>query len=161
MPKFKEYLREKIKRLLGGEIPLSEGFYFYVIMFVSLAVPFAILACILFLDMMVAMLVPIFLVFFVVWILACVHVYKKIKQQFRQLHESILQLEFSDRDHEISVLGGLLTIRVEESNKQLPPPTPPMPPALEGEMVVQDDQLEKKDVEAEIEVEIDEKPAGR
>jgi phosphoglycerate-specific signal transduction histidine kinase len=67
-----------------------------------------------------------------VW--GCIYVYRKAKRQFQKLREAIQKVDLSDRNFEITVMGGFLTMRVEQNPRRLLE-APPEPPVLDAEPV--------------------------
>ncbi len=76
----------------------------------------------------------------------CVHLYRKAKKKWRELKEAIKQINLSDKNYEISIMGGILTMRIEHSPRalvELQPVGPPkVLPAPEQEKIT---EIEKKD----------------
>ncbi len=80
----------------------------------------------------------VFLAAFLLFAAALVHIYRKAKRQFRELKDALSRLDLSDRSVEISVMGGLLTLKIEQK------PTPNLleSPALiaESPLLIPDSQ---------------------
>ena len=49
----------------------------------------------------------------------CVYIYRKAKQKFRKFRESFRNMDLSDRNYEISFMGGVLTMRVEQNHRPM------------------------------------------
>jgi len=49
----------------------------------------------------------------------CVFIYYKIKRSFRKLKETVKDMNLSDRNYEISIMGGALKMRVEQNPSRL------------------------------------------
>ena len=118
MPKSKESLNNNKKWFSDSGIPVREGKYFYLIIVISLLLPIIIALCVYFTDIFVTTMITTFL-FLILGLL--IRAYRKMKKQFREFDEAIEKLDLLEGDHEISMLGGLINVRIEEGKKQLPP----------------------------------------
>jgi dipeptide/tripeptide permease len=49
----------------------------------------------------------------------CIFIYYKVKRSFRKLKETVKDMNLSDRNYEISILGGALSMRVEQNPNRL------------------------------------------
>lgn len=49
----------------------------------------------------------------------CVFIYYRVKRSFRKLKETVKDMNLSDRNYEISILGGALSMRVEQNPNRL------------------------------------------
>jgi hypothetical protein len=61
----------------------------------------------------------IFLITFVVVIGGCTFIVYGIKKQFRELRKTVKDMNLSDRSYEINVMGGALTMRIEQNPNRL------------------------------------------
>lgn len=48
-----------------------------------------------------------------------VYIYRKAKRKFRMFRESFRNMDLSDRNYEISFMGGVLTMRVEQNHRPM------------------------------------------
>lgn len=122
MPKPKKSLNNDRKWFSDGGIPAREGLYFYLIIAVSLLLPIIIAFCVYFTDIVVTSFIAIFLLSVLGFL---IRTYRKLKRQLKEFDEAIDKLDLLEGDHEISMLGGLLNVRIEESAKHLPAEEPP------------------------------------
>ncbi len=95
---------------------INQGvYYLYLIMGVQLAIVLGLLAVITAFGSFIA--TPVW-VFFAALLLGgggIVYLYRKIKQKVRKFKESFQGSDLSDRNYEISLMGGMFTMRVEQS----------------------------------------------
>ncbi len=61
----------------------------------------------------------IFLITFVVVIGGCTFIFYGIKNQLRKLRKAVKEMNLSDRNYEINVMGGALTMRIEQNPNRL------------------------------------------
>ncbi|MBP8645030.1 MAG: hypothetical protein KBH99_02780 [Syntrophobacteraceae bacterium] len=59
-----------------------------------------------------------------------IYIYRKAKKQLRKLRETLETVDLSGRNYEISFMGGVLTMRVEQVSRPLL--EPPARPAIEA-----------------------------
>jgi hypothetical protein len=57
-------------------------------------------------------------------------IYRKAKRQLQKLRDAIQRVDLTDRNFEISVMGGFLTMRMEQNPRRLleAPPDPVLEP---------------------------------
>jgi hypothetical protein len=110
-------------------------FYLYSIIGVQLALVFGLVIAMMFIGQVIATPLWMFLVVLGAAIGGCVTIYRKAKRQFQKLREAIQKVDLSDRNLEISVMGGFLTMRVEQNPRRLLE-APPDPPLVEPEVEV-------------------------
>ena len=102
-------------------------FYLYTIIGVQIALVFGLVIAMMFIGQVIATPLWVFLVVLGAGIWGCVTIYRKAKRQFQKLREAIQKVDLSDRNFEISVMGGFLTMRVEQNPRRLleaPPRSP-------------------------------------
>ena len=73
----------------------------------------------------------ILLLAFLVLVLGIVFIYRKAKEQVQELRQTLKRLNLSNRNHEISIMRGVLTLRVEDDSPRLIGGT--VKPTSEGE----------------------------
>lgn len=61
----------------------------------------------------------IFLITFVVVIGGCTFIFYGIKKQFRKLRQTVKDMNLSDRNYEINIMGGALSMRIEQNPTRL------------------------------------------
>ena len=110
-------------------------FYLYTIIGVQLALVFGLVIVMMFIGQVIATPLWMFLVVLGAAIWGCVTIYRKAKRQFQKLREAIQKVDLSDRNLEISVMGGFLTMRVEQNPRRLLE-APSDPPMVEPEVEV-------------------------
>ncbi len=110
-------------------------FYLYTIIGVQLALVFGLVIAMMFIGQVIATPLWMFLVVLGAAIWGCVAIYRKAKRQFQKLREAIQKVDLSDRNLEISVMGGFLTMRVEQNPRRLLE-APPDPPAVDPEVEI-------------------------
>ncbi|HQN17782.1 MAG TPA: hypothetical protein PKV86_01520 [Syntrophobacteraceae bacterium] len=116
-----------------SEPSINQGiFYLYLIIGLQVAFVFGLVLAIMMVGSVLATPLWVFLFAFALGIAGCVYVYRKAKRQFRKLRESLQKVDLSDRDYEISLMGGFLTMRVEHNPRRLIE-APKDPPIIESE----------------------------
>jgi hypothetical protein len=60
------------------------------------------------------------LFFFLLSVSGLIYLYRKVKKQVRELGQTIQRLNLSGQNHEVSVMGGMFTLRVEHNAPKLP-----------------------------------------
>lgn len=107
-----------------GGVPVREGVYFYLIIAVSLVFPILIAVCVAFADWVVTILVTTALLSLLLFL---IHMYHKIKRQVREFHDALENLHLLEGSHEISILGGLISLRIEDAEDGSRPSAPDLP----------------------------------
>ncbi len=119
--------------------PINQGIYYiYIIMGLQVVFVFAILAVIMFIGKVISTPGWVFLLIFVLFAGSLYYIYKKAKRQFRKLRESFSKSDLSNRNYEISFMGGMLTMRIEQnsnSGKLLEAPPQPAEPIIDAETI--------------------------
>lgn len=87
-----------------------------------------------FIDRVVATPLWVFLAALSACVYGCVHIYRKAKKQLRKLRETISRTDLSDCNYEISFMGGVLTMRVEQNPRRLLEASP-TPALLESQTI--------------------------
>jgi hypothetical protein len=106
---------------------INQGvFYLYTIIGVQVLLLFGLLAAIMVIGKVLATPLWVFLFAFFLAVAGCVYLYRKAKRQLQKLRDVIQKVDLSDRNYEISVMGGFLTMRVEQNPRRLleAPPEP-------------------------------------
>jgi hypothetical protein len=120
---------------------INQGIYYlYMIIGVQIAVVFGILAVVMFIGKVISTPAWVFLFLFTLFVGSLVYIYRKAKKQFRKVKESLNHADLSDKNYEISILGGMLTMRIEQNPnapKLIAPPTTPEPvePIIDAETI--------------------------
>lgn len=94
-------------------------FYLYLIIGLQVLFVFALMAIIITIGKLLATPLWVFLFTFLVGVGGCMYIYRKAKSQFRRFKETLQRVDLSDRNYEISLMGGVLTMRVEHHPRTL------------------------------------------
>jgi hypothetical protein len=120
---------------------INQGIYYlYMIIGVQIAVVFGILALIMFIGKVISTPAWVFLFLFTLFVGSLIYVYRRAKKQFRKIRESFNHADLSDKNYEISILGGMLTMRIEQNPnapKLIGPPASrePVEPIIDAETI--------------------------
>lgn len=119
-----EHDRKKDESSIGSGLR-----YLYMIIAGQVAFVLGILVVIMVIGKVISTPGWVFLAAFLLFAAALIHIYRKAKRQFRELKDTLSRLDLSDRNVEVSLMGGLLTMKIEQK------PTPNLlgPPAQEAE----------------------------
>jgi hypothetical protein len=99
---------------------INQGvFYLYMIIGAQIALVFGLVVTIMLVGRILATPLWVFLLALGLGVWGCITVYRKAKRQFQKLREAIQKVDLSDRNFEISVMGGFLTMRVEQNPRRL------------------------------------------
>ena len=99
---------------------INQGvFYLYMIIGAQIALVFGLVAVIMLVGKVLATPLWVFLFALALGVWGCIYVYRKAKRQFQKLGEAIQKVDLSDRNFEITVMGGFLTMRVEQNPRRL------------------------------------------
>jgi len=99
---------------------INQGiFYLYLIIGLQVLFVFGLMAVIITLGKVLATPLWVFLFSLAVGATACYYIYKKAQRQFRKLREALRHVDLSDRNYEISFMGGVLTMKVEHNPRKL------------------------------------------
>lgn len=99
---------------------INQGiFYLYLIIGLQVLFVFGLMAVIITLGKVLATPLWVFLFSLAVGVAACYYIYKKAQKQFRKLREALRHVDLSDRNYEISFMGGVLTMKVEHNPRKL------------------------------------------
>jgi hypothetical protein len=100
---------------------INQGvFYLYLIIGMQVFLVFGLMAVITAFGTVMATPMWVFLFALIMGISGCVYIYRKAKQKLRKIQEAFSQVNLSNRNYEISIMGGVFTMRVEQN------PTPPL-----------------------------------
>lgn len=99
---------------------INQGiFYLYLIIGLQVLFVFGLMAVIITLGKVLATPLWVFLFSLGVGVTACYYIYKKAQRQFRKMREALKRVDLSDRNYEISFMGGMLTMKVEHNPRKL------------------------------------------
>jgi ABC-type multidrug transport system fused ATPase/permease subunit len=105
---------EPAKRLTNREATIDQGvYYLYMIIGLQVLFVFVIMAIIMIIGKVISTPGWVFLFFILLFTASMVYIYRKARKQFRKLRESFGK---ADRNYEISIMGGMLTMRIEQNS---------------------------------------------
>lgn len=112
------------RRKAGEDEPKKPGVgqgiaYLYLIIILQVVFVFGLMAVIIAIGKIMATPLWVFVFAFLLGCAGCVFIYRKAKQQFRKFRQSFQHTDLSDRNYEISIMGGMLTMRVEQNPRRL------------------------------------------
>jgi len=120
---------------------INQGIYYlYMIIGLQVMLVFGILGAIMFIGKVISTPAWVFLFIFLLFVSSLYYIYQKAKKQFRKLRDSFTQAGMSNRNYEISIMGGMLTMRIEQNPnapKLLQAPTGPDEPIIDAEKIEQ------------------------
>lgn len=93
--------------------------YMYAIMGLQLVFALSIVVIMLFLGKVIATPWWIFAGMFVGMCATLVYIYRKIKKKIMALKTVLQGLDLSDKNYEISIMGGMLTMRIEHNPRKV------------------------------------------
>jgi len=104
----------------GRETTIGKGiFYFHLIVVAQVLLLLGIIGTIVVMGTVLTTPLWLLLVMFVLSASGLVFVYRKIREQVRDLRHTVGQLNLAERNHEISILGGVFTMRVGDNPKKM------------------------------------------
>jgi thiosulfate reductase cytochrome b subunit len=123
-----------------GEAYINRGFYYlYMIVGLQVLLVFGLLGAIMLIGKVIATPGWVFLAMFVLLATSLVYIYRKAKAQLRRFRESF---DRAGNNYEISVMGGMLTLRIEQNpnaQKLLEAPSQaPAEPVIDAETITPD-----------------------
>lgn len=129
---------KKSKEKEAAEPSVDQGIYYvYLIIFLQIAFVLGLLTVIMVVGKVLATPTWVFVVAIGLGIWGCTYIFKKAKQQILKLREALQRVNLSDRNYQISFMGGFFTMRVEQNaQRQLEAPPATSPPLIEAEPIV-------------------------
>ena len=123
--------------LQARESSIDRGiFYLYWIIGIQVLFVFGLLTVIMVIGKVISTPWWVFLAALVLFAGSIVYIYRKARKQFRKLRDTLGQTDLSDRNYEISIMGGMLTMRIEHNpQKLLNGPARPEPARMEPEAI--------------------------
>ena len=132
---FKRLFRRKEKEAPGPEeqarreSSIDRGIYYlYMIVGAQILFVMGLVVVIMLIGKVIATPWWIFLFSFALLVGGIIYIWRKAKKQFRKFRESFGQFDLSTGNYEISIMGGVVTMRVEHNQQKLlgsPPPASP------------------------------------
>lgn len=108
-------------------------YYLYLIIGLQVLFLFGILAVIVVLGQVLATPLWAFLLAFGCAAWGCIFIYRKAKRKFNEMRKTFQDIDLSGRNLEISIMGGMLTMRLEHNPRPLL--EAPSNPVLDAETV--------------------------
>ena len=94
-------------------------FYLYTIIGAQIAFVFGLMVVMMLIGKVLATPLWVFLAALALGVWGLVYIYRKAKRQFQKLRETLQNVDLSGHNFEISVMGGFLTMRVEQNPQRL------------------------------------------
>ena len=121
------------------EATISQGIYYlYMIIGLQVAFVFGLLCMIMLIGKVISTPGWVFLALFLMSVGSLVYIYRRAKRQFQRLKESLRNTDLSRNNYEISLMGGMLTMRIEQNPnapKLLQAPSVPTEPIIDAETI--------------------------
>jgi hypothetical protein len=111
--------------------------YLYAILGGQVLLVFGILAGIMVIGQVLATPFWVFLAAAVAGVWGVMFVYRKTVQQLQKVREAFSRMDLSGRNYEISIMGGVLTMRVEQNPQALLEAPSPAAPVIEAEPIIE------------------------
>jgi len=97
---------------------LNRGvFYLYFILGIQIVIVFGILAGIMVIGQVLATPMWMFIVAIVAGFWGLSYIYRKTKQRLERIREAISRVDLADKNLELSFMGGVLTMRIEQNGR--------------------------------------------
>ena len=113
--KNEEHESEAAKRGADREPTIDQGLYYlYMIIGFQVLFVFGIMGVIIFIGKVISTPGWVFLIMFVLFAASMIYIYRKAKKQIKRISESFSK---ADKNYEISIMGGMLTMRIEQNPK--------------------------------------------
>ncbi len=98
------------------ENSINQGIYYlYMIIAAQIVFVFGLLGVIMFIGKVISTPAWVFLLVFALFVGSLVYIYRKAKKQFAKLRASLNNVDLSNKNYEISIMGGMLTMRIEQN----------------------------------------------
>jgi len=111
--KTEEHEPETVNRRQEPQATIDQGvYYLYLIIGLQILFVFGIMGVIMFIGKVISTPGWVFLVMFLLFAGSVVYIYRKAKKKLKRFSESF---NSADKNYEISIMGGMLTLRVEQS----------------------------------------------
>ena len=102
------------------EPTINQGiFYLYMLIVLQVVFVFVLAGVIMFVGKVLATPMWVFLATLLLGIGGCVYIYRKACRQLQKFREAFTRVDLADRNYEISFMGGVLTMRVEQNPRRL------------------------------------------
>lgn len=146
---FRKKQTEKVSRPRDyDDINRNVG-YMYLVLGSQIALVFLIMGFMMFVGAVISTPWWIFAAIFIAGSSLCYYLYRKAKKKWEEFKNLIKQISLGDRNYEISIMGGVLTMRIEQSPRHMLEAKPvDLPKALPPASV--DDPASKEKLDGEI-----------
>jgi cell division protein FtsL len=112
--------KKKERRERQNPAGVQQGLtYMYTVIGLQLLLVFTLMIIMMIIGKVITTPWWVLLAVFAIGIGGCVFIYYKVKRSFRKLKETVKDMNLSDRNYEISILGGALSMRVEQNPNRL------------------------------------------
>ncbi len=120
--------------------------YMYLIIGGKLLLVFVIMAIMMFIGAVISTPWWIFVAIFIAGVSVSYYLYRKAKKKWEDLKAAIRQINLADKNYEISIMGGMLTMRVEQRSppgvlEVVATPSGALPAPSEDEVTADDPKL--------------------
>jgi|SRR5208337_1553506 len=111
--KNEEHESEAAKRWVDREPTIDQGvYYLYMIIGLQVLFVFGIMGVIMLIGKVISTPGWVFLIMFLLFAASMIYIYRKAKKQLKRISESFSK---ADKNYEISIMGGMLTMRIEQN----------------------------------------------
>ena len=111
--KNEEHESESAKRWADREPTIDQGvYYLYMIIGLQVLFVFGIMGVIMLIGKVISTPGWVFLIMFLLFAASMIYIYRKAKKQLKKISESFSR---ADKNYEISIMGGMLTMRIEQN----------------------------------------------
>lgn len=118
------------------EPSVDQGIYYlYVIIFLQIAFVLGLLGVVMIIGSILATPAWVFLVAIGAGIWGCAFIYRKARRQLQKLRDTFQRVDLSDRNYQISFMGGFVTMRVAQNSRHFLPASPHQAPLIEAEPI--------------------------
>ncbi len=116
----------------GAQEPtINQGiFYLYLIIILQIVLVLGLASIIMVVGKVMATPLWVFLFVMLLCGAGIVYIYRKAKRQFQKFRESFSHVDMSNRNYEISFMGGVVTMRIEQNPNPRPLLEAPRQPTL-------------------------------
>lgn len=115
----------------GDKAQINQGIgYMYAIMGVQVLFALGMVVLMLFIGKVISTPWWIFAAMFLATVCVCIYFYRKVKRNIMAIKTAFQRLDLSDKNYEISIMGGMLTMRVEQNPQKMLDSSKEIPRAL-------------------------------
>ena len=104
----------------GEQVSIGRGIlYLHLIILLQIAFGLGLVIVIVVMGQVLMTPLWLLLLFLLVSVSGLIYLYRRVKRQVQNLGQTIQRLNLSNQNHEISVMGGMFTLRVEHNSPKL------------------------------------------